>query len=356
MVRLFHFENANNVVASTFVWSIVFLSFLFTSLTNGQHQTENNQVATLRPVAAKVVAKENEAGVLFSENGKPVLQYQAKPKDRNGTHRRANYVHPLYDLAGNVLTEDFPGDHLHHRGIFWAWHQVNVGGKRAGDAWMTQDFDWVVGELATSVLKTGAAKMNAEIQWKSPDVVGKNGKPLPIINESTSIVVHSASNQCRLIDFEIKLLAAQPKVTIGGSENVKGYGGFSVRIVQPQDLEFLTAKGKVKAINTQLDCGNWVDLVGTYFPKQQSDSSSTDPNSKSGVAILVHPSSAGFPQKWILRSKVKSMQNPVFPGKKAVPVSQTEPTVLRYRLVIHNTEMSVDALTKLSKEYGLVKF
>ena len=33
---------------------------------------------------------------------------------------------------GQVLTEDFPADHLHHRGIFWAWHQVYVGEKAMG--------------------------------------------------------------------------------------------------------------------------------------------------------------------------------------------------------------------------------
>lgn len=319
----------------------------------GEDTPPNEDPASM---SAAVAVALNENGVLFSENGKAILQYQAKSKAKNGMHRRANYVHPLYDLDGNVLTEDFPSDHLHHRGIFWAWHQVNVGEKRAGDGWVATDFDWVVGEKKIAALDSGAAKMTAEIQWKSADVTDRYGKQLPIINETSSIVVHPATNDHRIIDFEIKLLAAQPDVTIGGSENVKGYGGFSARIVQPKDLEFLTSLGKVKAINTQLECGNWVDLLGTYFLKNQSGPETSSLNSKSGVAVLVHPSSAGYPQKWILRSKTKSMQNPVYPGEKPVAISQAKPTVLRYRLVIHRTEWSVDVLNRLSEEYAVNKF
>lgn len=59
-------------------------------------------------------------GYLFEQNRERILFYQSKTKSLNGEVPRANYVHPLYDLDGHVLTEDFPKDHLHQRGIFWA--------------------------------------------------------------------------------------------------------------------------------------------------------------------------------------------------------------------------------------------
>ncbi|SVB38186.1 uncharacterized protein METZ01_LOCUS191040, partial [marine metagenome] len=49
-------------------------------------------------------------GVLVTEGDAKVLFYQRTTKSRDGKHARANYVHPLYDLNGNVLTEDFPAD------------------------------------------------------------------------------------------------------------------------------------------------------------------------------------------------------------------------------------------------------
>ena len=87
-------------------------------------------------IAGSLMSSELTAeGILISENGKPVLFYQKNPKSKDGQFERANYIHPLYDLEGNVITEDFPADHLHQRGIFWTWHQILAGEKRLGDGW-----------------------------------------------------------------------------------------------------------------------------------------------------------------------------------------------------------------------------
>ena len=60
----------------------------------------------------------------------------------------------------------------------------------------------------------------------------------------------------------------------------------------------------------------------------------------SGVSVLTHPTTAGFPQRWILRQQ-RSMQNPVFPGRETVPVPNDpeKPLVFRYRLVLHKGEV-----------------
>ena len=83
--------------------------------------------------AAMRITKDPQ-GYWFTEGDTKVLFYQAERKALpDGQAARSNYFHPLYDLDGNVLTEDFPKDHIHHRGIFWAWHQVRINGThRAG--------------------------------------------------------------------------------------------------------------------------------------------------------------------------------------------------------------------------------
>ena len=72
-------------------------------------------------------------GVELSEGDKKVFFYQRATKSQDGKYPRANYLHPLYDLDGAVITDDFPKDHPHHRGIFWTWHyfHVTLGAKRA---------------------------------------------------------------------------------------------------------------------------------------------------------------------------------------------------------------------------------
>src|SRR5688572_21483736 len=70
-----------------------------------------------------VVTKSVE-GFEILQQGKKVLFYQQQPKSLGGKYERAGYVHPLYSLKGEILTEDFPDDHPFHHGIFWAWHQI----------------------------------------------------------------------------------------------------------------------------------------------------------------------------------------------------------------------------------------
>jgi len=75
-----------------------------------------------------------EGKVRLTANRSPVLVYSYGTVSGEGVHSRydrANYLHPVYGLDGEVLTEDFPEDHAHHRGIFWAWPHIRVGGGRS---------------------------------------------------------------------------------------------------------------------------------------------------------------------------------------------------------------------------------
>ena len=65
------------------------------------------------------------------DRGRPVLTYvhgDRLPEGLGPELARSCYIHPLYSLDGEVLTEDFPADHLHHHGLFWAWPAVEVRG------------------------------------------------------------------------------------------------------------------------------------------------------------------------------------------------------------------------------------
>ena len=285
--------------------------------------------ALATPLAAgPVEIMQTGEGYLFTEgNCNAVLFYRSLSKSLDGQSTRANYVHPLYDLDGNVLTEDFPEDHLHHRGIFWAWHQVLVDGNRAGDSWMTDDFQWDVEQVEVIPDDGVSAALEASVIWSSPQIKDDTGRPKPLVKETAIIRVHRAETDNRKIDFEIRLLALQPDVYIGGSEDEKGYGGFSTRIRLPEDIRFIGQAGELTPEVTAVPGGPWLDMTARFGPGE----------SISGIAILQHPSLPGFPQPWILRSN-DSMQNPVFPGREPVPLSTETPIVLRYRLVIHRGE------------------
>ncbi len=154
------------------------------------------------PVANKYVlqADKTASGVWVKQgDGRKVLFYQTAAKDWDGKFRRANYVHPLYDLDGHVLTEDFPKDHRHHRGIFWAWHQTWIGERKIGDAWIARRFAWEVVGAKTESARPDVV-LHTQVEWKSPDWL-VDGKPAPFAREHVQIRVGAVRGGARTIDF-----------------------------------------------------------------------------------------------------------------------------------------------------------
>jgi Family of unknown function (DUF6807) len=284
---------------------------------------------------------ETGQGFVFREGRADVMFYQRKHKSLNGQYSRANYIHPLYGLNGEILTEDFPPDHPHHRGVFWAWHQVWVGDKKLGDSWAAKDFFWDVRDARILTPDPQSRALQVEVYWESPLWTDSAGKKKPVVKETTIICVHHAEGDIRKVDFQISLLALEDNVRIGGSEDPKGYGGFTTRIPLPDGLAFTGTDGPVEPKNLSVEAGPWLDFSGRFRQDGKI----------SGLAILCHKSLPGYPQRWILRRK-GSAQNPVFPGRQAVPLSRDKPLVLRYRLIIHRGDVHHVNLDKLEAEYN----
>jgi hypothetical protein len=278
-------------------------------------------------------------GVWLQEGDTKVLFYQRQPKSKEGKYTRANYVHPLLDLDGEPLTEDFPADHPHHRGIFWAWHQVTIGGKAVGDPWALKDCGWDIREVKTESSDT-AMSLRTTVHWLSPLWQDATGARKPFVREKAVIRVHRAEKERRVVDFEIGLTALEPDTRIGGAAPTPGYGGFSPRLRLPKDVYFLGPKGEVEPMAGSVDAAAWIDVAGTFGN-----------NRISGVAMLTHPTTAGFPQPWILRRR-GSMQNAVFPGATPVPLPLEKALVLRYRLVIHRGIVKIEQINRWQREYA----
>jgi hypothetical protein len=279
--------------------------------------------------------KDNNQGILLLENNKPVFFYQQKTKVLAGQYKVNNYLHPLFSLAGDTLTEESPKDHPYHRGIFWAWHQHYVDNKSIGEGWVLEGIYNDILNVRKDIIN-GAAQFNLSVLWKSTQY--QNGKPY--IEEKTKIIVYPSESNLRKIDFEISLKALIPGVQIGGSDDEKGYGGFCPRVKLPDGLVFTSTGGPVKPQNTQIIAGPWMDMSGAYGKNGEI----------SGLTMLCHPSTPNYPAPWILRQKA-SMQNVVFPGRARINVPMEKPIVLRYRLLIHNGSAGSINMASLMSEY-----
>ena len=274
-------------------------------------------------VFSQVLMTKTPDGLLITEKGKRVLFYRIKPLSLDGKYERCNYIHPLWGIDGNILSEDFPEDHLHHRGIFWTWHQVWIDSMRIGDPWEIKDFKQEVVSARFEKLEGGAGLLTTEVLWESP-LWKKDGQIKPYMKENAEIVIHPKRQNSRRIDFTIHLLALEENLKIGGSQDVKGYSGFSVRVKLPDDVQFSGVKGVVEPKNEAVESEGYINVSGSMGPGGK----------KAGVVIIDHPSNPGYPQPWILRNK-NSMQNAAWPGNTTTSLSTEKPLQLKYSLIIY---------------------
>lgn len=318
-------------------------SFVFTIFFNSK-EIEMNRLLFLMfftiiafSVNAQIRINKNDDGILVTENNENILFYQIKPKNQDGKYERCNYIHPLWGVDGTVLTEDFPADHLHHRGVFWAWHQIWIGDKRIGDPWEIKDFEQEVSEVEFIALKNGVGVLKTEVDWKS-EKWKKQGTKVSYIKEKTTISIHPKTGNYRKVDFEIHLLAMEENLSIGGSEDVKGYSGFSVRMKLSKDISFTGRKGEVEPQKTAVESSGYINVSGSLL----------DDGKNGGIVILDHPENPDYPHKWILRKR-NSMQNAAYPGREVVLVSTTKPLVLKYSLLVYSGKLSDKKIQKIIK-------
>lgn len=261
------------------------------------------------------------------EGDRPVLVYNHGVRTKAGVpadRRRSSYVHPLYGLDGEVLTDDFPKDHYHHRGLYWAWPHVRVGDTEH-DLWMLRGVRHQFERFVERQAGADAAVLAVENGW----YVG----PRRVVREEVRFRVAPADATGRVIDVELRWTALKDPVTLRGAAG-KGYGGLSLRFAPRRETVITTADGRQpKDLNrTRLA---WADLTARFEGAR----------SPSGIAVLVGRQHPNSPPTWITRHY--GFLGVGWPGVQAgvLPVGQA--VTCTYRLWIHRGPADVQRLKPL---------
>ena len=167
------------------------------------------------------------------EGDKPVLRYNyqmvhepadVKPLVSAANRRyavdRCDYIHPLYGHGGEVLTEDWPKEHPHHRGIYWAWPEVDWQGRR-GDLHALQEvFARPTGKIR-AVEGPGFAQIEAENNWCWKGET-------PIVREEITLRAWRETERGRRIDVQLCFTAIDAEVQVARRGRAH-YGGLNLR-------------------------------------------------------------------------------------------------------------------------------
>ncbi|MGB9456340.1 MAG: DUF6807 family protein [Bryobacteraceae bacterium] len=260
--------------------------------------------------------------VELREHGKPALVYNYGPQLKPGVaedRRRCCYIFPVYTPAGVSMLDDFPADHPHHRGLFWAWPVIETGGKKY-DSWMVLSAAERSATTPVTSVTSGEARLEARNFWQA------GGRD--IVAETLRLTVLPARGATRELRVELTWEALQTPVTLRGSPDPgKSYGGFSARFA-PRENTILRADGKVVQKDEDLVPHRWAELEGAYQGK------------RAVLRVTPDASDPGAPYQWCLRKY--GFVGASFPGKTATRDAYTlepaKPLTLRFEVTASDVE------------------
>jgi hypothetical protein len=258
------------------------------------------------------------------EAGRPVLRYnyqtvkppegiadRLQPDNRKYTQPRSDYIHPLFGLDGETLTADWPEEHPHHRGIYWAWPEVDYRGNR-GDLHALQNvFARPTGHIELRNLDN-RAEIEAENVWKWEDKI-------TIVHETSVIRVWRSSDDGRFIDLTLRFEAIEDDVTIARRGQTL-YGGLNIRLAPVTKLEISPHTDPDSASPRRA----WAEAGGIWRGAGAS----------AALAVFQNIRNPEYPGQWIEYPELPWFQ-PTFPtAMTRYELKKGKPLELQYRLWI----------------------
>jgi hypothetical protein len=258
------------------------------------------------------------------------------------------YLSPLRSASGKIVTRGFPmeniegesRDHLHHRGLWFSYDDVNGVKFWENDPSYTKPN---MGRIVVSDAKwkddgKGAGTLTSTMEWRDP-----KGKALLV---ETRRMVFYSDPKLRTIDFHITLTAAED-VTFGDTKE----GAFAIRLAdnftEKKGGKMVDANGRTGMVDVWGKRSNWVDY------------SAEIDGEKLGVAIMDHPQNQRHPTYWHARDYGLFALNPF--GQNAFDPKAEEShwklprgqsLVFQWRVVVHPGDAETAHIADLYKEYS----
>ena len=311
-------------------------------------QSETYELLSDTRIAVPVVFAQKEGSKLklgSAATGRAMMEYQAEPGELprdniKAAFKRGGYLHPILTPSGKQVTDDFPANHIHHHGVWWAWTHTKFQGR-------TPDF-WNMGDNKGRVEFAGL-----DDSWSGPVHAGFRSRlrqidllatpPVTALNEKWEVRAFASPEGVRtywVFDLTIEDRCA----TKDGVELPEyRYGGIGLRgnwAWNGKDkVNFLTSDGETDRIMGNATRGRWCDMWGDID------------GAKAGIAILGHPSNFRAPQPMRLHPTEPFFNfAPQQAGDMAIKPGETY--VSRYRFVVHDGPPDRAELDRLWNDYA----
>ena len=263
------------------------------------------------------------------DGASPVMVYNHgmiaydKAAGRKSDRDRSCYIHPLWGLNGEVLTDDFPPDHYYHHGVFWAWPHVGRDGSDYS-LWTYKN----IRQRFVRWLRRESGPMAAVLAVENGWFIGEE----KVMVERVWMRTYKVSDDTRSIDMEFVWIPVDKPISLRGAAR-KSYGGMGIRFAVKDAGQSIVTTHMGKAGEDFLDTAlPWADLTNKFGGGDQ----------RSGAAIFVHPKHPDYPPTWLTRHYGPLCVG--WPGVKGKTFEPGKPFSSSYRILIHKQPLDRDQL------------
>lgn len=253
--------------------------------------------------------------------------------------RRGGYLARLLTPSGRLATDNMPGKHKHHHGVWLAWTKTKYDG-RSPDFWNMGGGTAGVQNVSTSPVWSAGAWAGWTALNRYEDLTGKS--KVDVLSERLSYVVRAPLPQDPVV--VVDLTVVQHCLTDKPLElPTYHYGGLGIRghiswEGAPELTRFLTSEGKTRK-DGNFTRGRWCWMGGLVDGQLV------------GMAVLAHPTNVRMPQPLRL--------HPSEPFLCFAPsqigdwrITPDEPLVQRYRIIVADGEPDAATIERRWQAYA----
>lgn len=308
---------------------------------------------TLRTGAAGAVvatATRSTASVRLDLRGREVFTYRTSPTEFPGgrpdltpAFRRGAYIHPVLTPSGVLVTDDYPENHRHHHGIWFAWSQAVFEGRKT-DTWNMGDLKGTVEFVGLDSVWSGPVTAGFRSRHRQIDLTSGSARPMleEVWNVRLLDLSGAAGVEGHVFDVDVTdACAGEASVQLP----LYRYGGIGVRGNWAWNgtdrMHFLNSEGVTNRSKGDLaeTVGRWAYLGGPVGGRW------------GGLAVLGHPGNVYAPQPQRIHPSEPFLSlAPQQAGE--VEIAPGRPLRLRYRFVALDGPPDARVLDRLWQDYA----
>jgi hypothetical protein len=289
-----------------------------------------------------VTAERQGEDVQVLSRGQPMIRYVGGAGvlpggDIRPIFQRGGYIHPVRTPSGRVVTGDYPADHRHHHGIWFAWTKTAFQGREP-DFWNMGDAKGRVEFEALDNTWNGAVHAGFEARHRYVDLT--SGAPITVLREEwlTRVFDSPPRSTSYVFDVEVRQINVADAPLILPEYH---YGGIALRgaidFVPPDNVAFLTSEGKDRKTGDAAP-SRWAYIAGTVN------------GARAGVAVLAHSKNFRAPEPMRIHPTDPYLcYAPSRSGDWAIPPKGTH--TARYRFVAFDGTPEPAELERLWRDY-----